>query len=147
VLLQQTSRSGMTPVSAIIAPDKNVQIVVPELRAYIDLPRGTKDMPKADPIREMLTILDEKGCEVLDFGRSAVGDYQTRVFCVSDSTGKRRDAFVEIAPQLANLIVSVDFGDDWTAFDGPLRYKLSNVALEVSDELFEVPTTYTKFSR
>jgi len=144
LLLHDPRRTGKTPVSALIVPNKDIQIVVPEVRAYIEVPPGTKDLPKEDPIQEILTTIKDQDCYVRDFGRVKIGDYDTRVFCISDRKGARRDGFVYVAPALQNLIVKIDFNDDWTKFDGPLKYVLTNVALTVDDELFHVPVTYTK---
>src|SRR5262249_36225638 len=52
-IYNQLSRSGTTPISAIISPNGNIQIVVPEVRAYIEVPRGTQGMPKGDPIQDL----------------------------------------------------------------------------------------------
>jgi hypothetical protein len=147
ILLGDPSRTGNTPITALITPNPSIQIVVPELRAYLEIPRGTKNMPKNDPIRDILSVIEEQKCDVRDFGASSVGPYETRLFCVSAPDGSRRDAYVEVAPALGNLIVKLDFNDDWTTYDGQLKYTLSNVKTEVDEDLFRVPTTYTKITR
>ncbi len=147
ILLDDPSRTGKTPISALIEPGANVEIIVPELQSCIEVPRGTKNMPKSDPIQDILQFVDDKKYDVTDFGRSTLGTYQTRMFRISTPDGSRRDAYVELAPELQNLIVGLDFNDDWTSYEGALKYKLSNVKLEVDEDLFRVPTTYTKLAR
>lgn len=146
-LLLGVGRSGMTAINAIMSPDNTVRIVIPEATAYVDVPRNSPNFPKGDPIKDILKSLDESGCEIREFGKSSVADVETRLFCVSDRDGKRRDAFIDVAPSLKNLIVKVDFNDDWTPYEGALKYTLTNVKFDVDDELFRVPVTYTKISQ
>jgi hypothetical protein len=144
LLLKDPSRSGKTPINAIFTPGKPVVVVIPEIRAYVEVPPGTQGLPKEDPLSQVFTIVNEEQCEVEEYGPSTVGEYQVVKYRLKARDGSRNPGYVCLAPSLQNLIVEVDLGPDWTIFKGKLKYTIKNAALEVDSDLFRVPATYNR---
>lgn len=141
-VMQDPDYTGKMAVDLIFERGKPVKVVVPDMRVFTELPRGKKDGLDADPIEDAIGLINDPSCTVYEMGKGQVNGYETRMFKL-ESAG-RQPATIEIAPSLKNLIVRIDFGDDWTEYKGQGTYELKNVSFDVDADLFHVPITFTK---
>lgn len=117
----------------------------PQQKTFTEMP--SDDRP---PAPEMLQLLKEfmKGKEeykvvVEDAGSESLDGRQvSRLKITSQSEGS--ELFIYIAKDLKNLVVKLETGPEAFLGGKKISYTLSNVSLDVPDNLFEYPTGYRK---